>query len=97
MAVLIWPVPVEKRTEARAAGMVQRLWQQCFSYQVFSSSYFVPSNRVTEAFQELMGSLDHETDELLSNFLSSFEATLIGVPLNVFVDAVLCSPSLHRM
>ena len=37
-------------------------------------------NRVTEAFQELMGSLDDETDELiLSDFLSYFEATWIGV------------------
>ena len=41
----------------------------------FQALAFVPPNRVTEAFQELMGSLDDETDELLSDFLSYFEAT----------------------
>jgi hypothetical protein len=45
----------------------------------FQALAFVPPNRVTEAFQELMGSLDDETDELLSDFLSYFEATWIGV------------------
>ena len=46
------------------------------SFQAFA---FVPPNCVTEALQELMGSLDDETDELLSDFLSYFEATWIGV------------------
>ena len=45
----------------------------------FQTLAFVPTNRVTEAFQELMGSFDDETDELLSDFLSYFEATWIGV------------------
>ena len=59
----------------------------------FQALAFVPPNRVTEAFQELMGSLDDETDELLSDFLSYYEATWI----DVVVDAVLCSPSLCGM
>ena len=41
----------------------------------FKALAFVPSNRVAETLQELIGSLDHETDELLSDFLSNFEAT----------------------
>ena len=45
----------------------------------FQALAFVPPSRVTEAFQELMGSLDDETDEHLSDFLSYFEATWIGV------------------
>ena len=45
----------------------------------FQALAFVPPNRVAEAFQELMGSLDDETDELLSDFLSYFEATGICV------------------
>lgn len=36
-------------------------------------------HRVIEAFQELMRSLDDDTDEALSDFLTYFEATWIGV------------------
>ncbi len=45
----------------------------------FQALAFVPPNRVREAFQESMGCLDDETDELVSDFLSYFEATWIGV------------------
>ena len=45
----------------------------------FQALAFVPPNRGTEAFQELMGSLDDKPDELLSDFLSYFEAAWIGV------------------
>ena len=45
----------------------------------FQALAFVPPHRVTEAFQELMAALDDDTDEVLSDFLTYFEATWIGV------------------
>ena len=40
---------------------------------------FVPVSDVVESFNEIVSSLDDETDELLSDFLGYFEATWIGV------------------
>ena len=45
----------------------------------FHSLAFVPSNKVIETFEELVASLDPETDELLGDFLVYFETTWIGI------------------
>ena len=45
----------------------------------FQALAFVPTHRVTEVFQELMATLDDDTDDVLSDFLTYFEATWIGV------------------
>ncbi|KAK7491962.1 hypothetical protein BaRGS_00016808, partial [Batillaria attramentaria] len=40
---------------------------------------FVPPDDVIEAFQQLMDSLDADTDETLSDFLAYFESTWLGI------------------
>jgi hypothetical protein len=40
---------------------------------------FVPPDRVIDASEELVTSLDPETDELLGDFLVYFETTWIGI------------------
>ena len=45
----------------------------------FQALTCIPPNHVTKPFQELIGSLDAETDELLSDFVSYFEVTWVGV------------------
>ncbi|KAK7479647.1 hypothetical protein BaRGS_00029113, partial [Batillaria attramentaria] len=40
---------------------------------------FVPPDDVIEAFQQLMDSLDADTEETLSDFLAYFESTWLGI------------------
>ena len=50
-----------------------------FLVKKFQSLAFVPTDRVIDAFEGLVTSLDPETDELLGDFLVYFETTWIGI------------------
>ena len=47
--------------------------------KMFQALSFVPVDRVVEEFINLLQSLDDESDELLTDFLTYFEATWIGI------------------
>jgi hypothetical protein len=50
-----------------------------FWIKKFQALASVPPDRVIDAFEELVTSMDPETDELLRDFLVYFETTWIGI------------------